>query len=112
MIRNDFVSNSSSSSFLVGFVTREDFDKFKNKILDEWGRDNKFGKLLERYFENNIRDKDNYDEDEDKVKKYEVLFGGIYSSTEDDFETLAPGLLVYDHVWYSDGNEGIQLIYD
>jgi len=110
MIRNDFVSNSSSSSFVVGFVTKKDFVDFKNKILDEWGRDNKFGKLLEQYFENNIQDKDDYDEE--RVDKYEVLLRGLYQSTEDDFETLAPGLLVYEHISYGDENEGIQLLYD
>lgn len=110
MLRNDFVSNSSSSSFVVGFVTKKDFEDFKNKILDEWGRDNKFGKLLEQYFENNVHDKCDYDED--RVKKYDVLLGGLYQSTEDDFETLAPGLLVYDNILYEDENEGIQLIYN
>lgn len=110
MVRSDFVSNSSSSSFVVGFVTKKDFNDFKNKILDEWGRDNKFGKLLEQYFENNVQDK--YDYDEDKVDKYEVLLRGLYQSTEDDFETLAPGLLVYENIPYGDENEGIQLIYD
>lgn len=110
MIRSDFVSNSSSSSFMVGFRTRKDFDKFKNKILNEWGTANKFGTLLVKFFENHVCDPADYPEA--RYQGYDVLLSGLYQSTEDDFETLAPGLLVYENISYGDDDEGIQLLYD
>ena len=100
MIRNDFVSNSSSSSFIVGFVTKEGFNKFRDNLLDEWGRDNKFGKLLIKFLEDGVIPEEDRREcyTDKKYSKYEVLLRGIWQSTEDDFDTLAPGLLVYESV--------------
>lgn len=100
MIRNDFVSNSSSSSFIVGFKTKKMFEDFKKDMLDEWGRDNKFGRLLEHFLEDSvISDADrSYYTDGKRYSDYEVLIRGIWQSTEDDFDTLAPGLLVYESV--------------
>ena len=104
MIREDFVSNSSSSSFVIGFKTKKMFEDFKKDMLDEWGRDNKFGKLLEHFLENSVISDDDrsYYTDGKKYSEYEVLIRGVWQSTEDDFDTLAPGLLVYESV--SDDN--------
>ena len=100
MIRNDFVSNSSSSSFIIGFKTKKMFEDFKKDMLDEWGRDNKFGKLLAKFLEDSVLTEENKDwyTDGKKYSEYEVLIRGIWQSTEDDFDTLAPGLLVYESV--------------
>ena len=100
MIRNDFVSNSSSSSFIIGFKTKKMFEDFKKDMLDEWGRDNKFGKLLIKFLEDGVIPEEDRREcyTNKKYSEYEVLLRGIWQSTEDDFDTLAPGLLVYESV--------------
>ena len=100
MIRNDFVSNSSSSSYIIGFATEDAFNEFKNKILNEWGRDNKFGKLLIESFNRNICDKNDYDEKE--FKRFDVLLRGVYQSTDGTFERLGPERLIYEEAYTDD----------
>ena len=94
MIRNDFVSNSSSSSFMIGFKDHETAYKYRDMIANEWG--GKIADLIQKWFDKDKELKnDEYDFTKDE-KKFDVWFSGIFESTEDSMDYLIPGKLVYD----------------
>ena len=51
-IRNGFVSNSSSSSFIVWFPKNDNTinneEEFKQKLIDEWYCENDYPKIVEK----------------------------------------------------------------
>ena len=94
MIRNDFVSNSSSSSFMIGFKDRKVAYKYRDMISNEWG--GKIAKLMEIWFNKEHELKNDEYEFTDIEKDFKVWFSGIFESTEDSMDYLIPGKLVYD----------------
>ena len=96
MLRNDFVSNSSSCSFIVGFKDKKTMENFRDALKEEWG--GKIAILLDEFFKNNEYHNQEVIKDVFKGKNLELFYEGIYSSTEDIFDNVCVGRLIWDRV--------------
>ena len=92
MFREDFVSNSSSCSFVIGFKDEKTMENYRDTLKEEWG--GKMADLIDNFFENNVTTPPEYHKE--FAKRFKLFYYGIYQSTEDQFEDIAAGMLIHD----------------
>ena len=101
MLRNDFVSNSSASSFIIGFKNNDILNDFVKAFIDDWGKVGK--EKITKFLKNKIftqEDKKDPDSayrkiDENDKKEYPIVYCGTSRHWACDEIDLFADLLIY-----------------
>lgn len=103
-VRNDFVTNSSSSSFILGFT---DEDAIANELLDgfpEWAVSDYFGRVL-----TDVKSADKFEKDEVYKKIREELFWTAEYEVE-NYLKYRKGMSFSEAMEYIETDEGKKLV--
>ena len=103
MLRNDFVSNSSSSSFIIAFKNKKTLQNFCNDLKEKYSD---MSDDIDSFFNENKINPNEYTNSltEDDINDHKLFYKGIYPSEQNDYEKID------EIIWGAEINDDIAII--